>query len=115
PLRATEPADRRRWLLLIYELPPKPANVRLKVRRRLAQLGAPALQRSVHVLPSSDEARAAFQSVAREIMAEGGEAAVCEASFIEGPTDTQVESLFQHYTAPGTAALRWMWGPGSSA
>lgn len=83
-----------RWLLLIHQIPPKPDYFRVKVGRRLARLGAVAVKRSVYVLPSSESAVEDLQWVAREISADGGEATVCKASFIEGLSDDQIEALF---------------------
>ena len=70
------------WLLLIHQLPPKPDYLRVKIRRRLHRLNAFPLKRSVYVLPNTPAAREDFEWLAREIVAEGGEATVCEASFV---------------------------------
>jgi hypothetical protein len=70
------------WLLLIHHIPPKPDYLRVKVRRRLHRLGALALKRSVYVLANTPAAREDFEWLAREIVADGGEATVCEASFV---------------------------------
>src|SRR5262245_44081059 len=83
-----------RWLLLMHQIPPKPDYFRVKVWRRLQRLGAVALKNSVYVLPRSDQAAEDFQWVLREITAGGGDAAVCEARFVEGLSDAQVTSLF---------------------
>lgn len=87
------PADRR-WLLLIHQIPPRPAYLRVKVGRRLHALGAVAVKNSVYVLPRSDDALEDFQWVRREIAAGGGDASVCEARFVEGLSDRSVEALF---------------------
>ncbi|MFL5354532.1 chromate resistance protein ChrB domain-containing protein [Archangium sp.] len=84
-----------RWLLLLHQLPPKPAYLRVKVWRRLQRLGAVAIKHSVYALPATEEAREDFQWVAREVVESGGEATVCEARFVEGLTDSAVEALFQ--------------------
>ena len=83
-----------RWLLLIHQIPPKPDYFRVKIWRRLQQLGAVAIKNSVYVLPRGEQAAEDFQWVLREITSGGGDATVCEARFIEGLTDRQVESLF---------------------
>ena len=82
------------WLLLIHQLPPKPDYLRVKVRRRLHRIGAKPLRGSVYVLPATDEAREDFQWLREEIKAEGGEAIVCEARFIEGISDEEVRAMF---------------------
>ncbi len=84
-----------RWVLLIHQIPPKPDYLRVKIGRRLARLGAVAIKNSVYVLPAGDSTIEDFQWVLREIVAEGGEASVCHASFVEGLTDGDVEELFR--------------------
>ncbi|MGH7569228.1 MAG: chromate resistance protein ChrB domain-containing protein [Gemmatimonadales bacterium] len=90
--RADSPAAR--WLLLIHQIPPKPDYFRVKVRRRLQRLGAVALKNSVYVLPKTDAALEDFQWLSREIVADGGEATVCEAAFIQGITNDELVALF---------------------
>lgn len=89
-------ADRTegRWLLLIHQIPPKPSYFRVKIWRRLQRLGAVAIKNSVYVLPKSDQAQEDFQWVLREILEGGGDASICEARFVEGLDDDQVEALF---------------------
>src|SRR4051812_40843526 len=84
-----------RWLLLIHHLPGKPDYLRVKVRRRLARLGAVPLKNSVYVLPDSESAREDFQWLLREILADGGEAALCASELVEGVTDDEIRTLFQ--------------------
>lgn len=89
-----EPVESR-WLLLIHQIPPKPDYFRVKIWRRLQRLGAVAIKNSVYVLPKSDQTQEDFQWVSREIGEGGGEATLCEARFVEGLSDDQVERLFQ--------------------
>lgn len=63
-----------RGLLLIHQIPPKPAYFRAKVGKRLAKLGAVAIKNSVYVVPSSEQTHKDMQWVARGIVAEGGDA-----------------------------------------
>ncbi len=84
-----------RWLLLIHQIPPKPDYFRVKVRRRLQNIGAVPLKNSVYLLPQGDEAMEDFQWLRRSIVGEGGEATLCAASFIEGVTDGELEALFR--------------------
>lgn len=84
-----------RWLLLIHQLPPKPDYFRVKIWRRLQRAGAVAIKNSVYVLPCTDQAAEDFQWIRREIVAGGGEASVCRASFVDGLSDAQIEALFR--------------------
>jgi len=62
--------------------------------RRLQALGAVAIKNSAYVLPRTDQAREDFEWVLREIIKQGGEASLCEARFVDGLRDDQVEALF---------------------
>jgi hypothetical protein len=84
-----------RWLLLIHQIPPEPAYLRVKTGRRLARLGAVPLKNSVYVLPRTDAAVEDFQWVRRELVEGGGEATVVEAHLVEGLSDAEVEALFR--------------------
>jgi hypothetical protein len=88
-------APGRRWLLLIHQLPSKPDYLRVKIWRRLQRIGAVAIKSSVYALPHSEQAAEHFQWLVREIGAAGGEASVCEAAFVDGLTDGQIEALFR--------------------
>ncbi len=88
-------AERGRWLLLIHQLPPKPAYLRVKIRRRLHKVGAQLLKNSVYVLPNGAEALEDFHWLRREILDAGGEATVTAAEFVEGQSDTELEAQFR--------------------
>jgi hypothetical protein len=93
-VRADE-GEAARWLLLIHQIPPKPAYFRAKVGRRLQRLGAVAIKNSVYVLPLTSSTQEDFQWVVREILSEGGDATLCQARFVEGLREDQVEALFR--------------------
>src|SRR5919204_2252236 len=82
------------WLLLIHQLPAKPAYLRVKVWRRLQALGAVAVKNAVHALPMNEETQEDFEWLLREIQEGGGEAFVCEARLIDGLSDEEVRALF---------------------
>jgi hypothetical protein len=83
-----------KWLLLIHQIPPKPDYFRVKVRRRLQRIGAVALKNSVYLLPHRPEALEDFRWLLREIVADGGEASLCLAEFVEGITRSELEAMF---------------------
>jgi hypothetical protein len=83
-----------RWLLLIHQLPAKPAYPRVKVWRRLQGIGAVAVKNAAYALPATAEAQEDFEWLLREITQGGGEAIVCEARLVEGLTDQEVRTLF---------------------
>src|SRR5262245_34514311 len=83
-----------RWLLLIHQLPPEPAYLRVRIGRRLQALGAVALKNAVYALPRNDAAQEDLAWVLREIAEAGGEAVLATATLLDGLSDEQVESLF---------------------
>lgn len=84
----------QRWLLLIHQLPTKPAYFRVKVWRRLQGIGAVAVKSTVYALPANAETQEDFEWLLKEIVDGGGEALVCEARLVDGLSDTQVRALF---------------------
>jgi hypothetical protein len=89
------PPPTPRWQLLIHQLPPSPAYLRVKTGRQLQKIGAVAVKNSVYVLPNSDASSESFAWLSKEIAAGGGEATVCESSFVSGTSDRALEALFQ--------------------
>ena len=90
----TEPSPPS-WLMLIHQIPPKPDAFRVKIWRRLQQVGAVAIKQSVYILPDSESAYEDFSWILKEIVQAGGEAYLSQCRFVEGITDKQVVSLFQ--------------------
>jgi hypothetical protein len=86
----------RRWLILAHQLPAHPSNLRVRVWRRLQQIGAVVLRSSLYVLPSTDEAREDFNWVREEILASGGQVSVLEASAVDGHTDAELMEQFRN-------------------
>ena len=84
-----------RWFLLIHQIPPKPDYLRVKIWRRLQRLGAASVKNSVYVLPKSDQAQEDLQWILREVIESGGDASLCEARFVDGLSDHEVEELFR--------------------
>ncbi|MCX5875637.1 MAG: chromate resistance protein [Deltaproteobacteria bacterium] len=82
------------WLLLIHQIPAKPAYLRAKIGRRLQQLGAVAIKQSVYAMPRQEQALEDLTWIVKEIADGGGEATMIEARFLEGLSDQQVIGLF---------------------
>src|SRR4029450_13038243 len=94
-MRNSEDAREPRWLLLIHQLPPKPAYLRVRIGRRLAALGAVAIKNTVYALPRTETSQEDLAWVLREIGEAGGEAVLVAATLLDGLRDEQVEALFQ--------------------
>jgi hypothetical protein len=90
----------KRWLLLLHQIPAKPDYLRVKIWRRMQQIGAMTIKNAAWVLPATDEAMEDFQWLVREIDAEGGDALLCEARFLAGlPKNSRRLWLVQTCTA----------------
>ena len=103
-----------KWLLMIHQLPAKPAYARIKIGRKLQTLGAVAVKNAVYALPVSAVSTEAYKTLATDITRDGGEALVCEANFIAGLSDVEIRALFdlardtdyEKLTEEGRALLR---------
>ncbi len=87
--------NKKEWLLLIHQIPPKPDYFRVKIWRRLLKIGAVAIKQSVYVLPDTVQAYEDLHWIVKEISEGGGTASLSKAVFHEGLSNRQVESLFQ--------------------
>jgi hypothetical protein len=76
--------------VLTHHLPPEPAYLRVKVRRRLDVMGAVPVKSSVYALPESEDALEDLRWLLKEILRDGGDAFLAEASFIDGITDDRL-------------------------
>ena len=86
----------RRWLLLLYRVPPEPTANRVSVWRKLKRLGAVLLHDAVWVLPPSPRTREEFQWLAAEVRERGGDAMLWEASLC---LDGHDEELVRQFVA----------------
>ncbi|MDP1749184.1 MAG: chromate resistance protein [Reyranella sp.] len=93
-MSGNETPEGARWLLLIHQLPAKPAYARVKIWRRLKGLGAVTVKNSVYALPANAETREDFAWLVKEIAELDGEAFVCEALLVDGISDAEVQALF---------------------
>jgi hypothetical protein len=82
------------WLLLIHQLPAKPAYLRVKVWRRLQAIGAVPIKNAVYALPASDRSASEMCELLSEITTGGGEALICRTRLVAGLTDTDLRAMF---------------------
>ncbi|HEX4202576.1 MAG TPA: Chromate resistance protein ChrB, partial [Chthoniobacterales bacterium] len=86
--------DQGSWLFLLFNLPAKHASDRVKVWRRLKKFGAIQLKTSTYVLPDEPVHYERFQWLAKEIVDNGGEAALVRVKDIEGMPNAAVVAMF---------------------
>lgn len=95
----------RRWLILVHQLPAHPSNLRVRIWRRLQQVGAVVLRNSLYVLPATAEAREDFNWVREEIQSAQGQVSVLEASAVDGYTDGELVQQFRQQRTADYEAL----------
>ncbi len=95
----------RQWLLLLHQIPPKPAYFRARVLRRLEQVGALPVKNSAYLLPDAEETLEDFAWICREIRDQGGAAWLFRAEALAGMTVEQIEEAFRQLRSPEYEAL----------
>lgn len=93
------------WLLLVHQLPSRPAYLRVKIWRQLREAGAIVLRNSGYLLPSTESGLVMMRQIVREIERSKGQAALCEPRFIGGVTDTALQEFFNQARDAEYAAL----------
>jgi len=88
------------WFLLLHQIPPKPSYFRVKVLRRLNQIGALAIKNSAYVLPASDETLEDLQWLRQEIERDGGEAWLFRTEVVAGLSSDAIREAFRALRAP---------------
>ncbi len=89
-----EPADPRRWLLLIYRVNAGSSSRRTYVWRQLRQLGAVYLQQAVAILPDRPELRAGLDQLGGRIRSGGGEATLLETASPDASWEAELVGRF---------------------
>ena len=93
------------WLLFIMQLPTRPAAPRIKLWRRLQQIGSVALKGSVYVLPHTAQAREDFEWLSAEVKAAGGQASILSASAVTAEEHAAIVQSFQDARSEDFKAL----------
>jgi hypothetical protein len=92
----------RRWLVFVHQLPAHPSNGRVKIWRRMQQIGAVAVKNAVYVLPNNAQAREDFEWLRTEVIALGGQATIFPTSSIDEVDERNI--LKQLRTADAAAS-----------
>jgi hypothetical protein len=114
-------SENRKWLLLIHQIPHQHNGLRVKIWRRLQQIGAVAIKQSVYAMPLCAQAREDLSWTLKEIQGGGGEGSIAEAHLMEGLSDAEIQELFQKARGSDyqrlneeADALRSLWSAGVS-
>lgn len=82
--------EKRRWLVISYNLPAEPSRHRVSAWRALKKLGVVNIQQSVWVLPFSEEYYSALVKISVEIEQNGGDALLIDCSFFDPKHEDKV-------------------------
>lgn len=83
-----------KWFLFMYSLPAKASRERVRLWRKLRDLGSVALKNTVYILPARDELYESFQWLQQEIQKIKGEAMLLKTDTIEGVKTQEIIELF---------------------
>src|SRR3954452_25091417 len=84
-----------RWLILVHRIPPKPLYLRVRIRQRLASVGAVAVKNAVYLLPRNRDALEDLQWIAQEITTGSGDAHLFEGDFVDGVANDAAIAQFR--------------------
>ena len=87
------------WLFLMVNLPATHSSYRVRVWRQLKKFGAIQLKTSTYVLPDEPVHYERFQSLAKEIVDNGGEAALVRVKDVEGMPYPALIAMFNEARA----------------
>lgn len=86
--------QRRKWLVLNYNLPTEPSRNRVAAWRGLKKLGAVNLHQSAWILPYSTENYKALAQISQEIEAKSGEVLLMESTCVEEKYEQKIMATF---------------------
>lgn len=86
--------NKRKWLVLNYNLPTEPSRPRVAIWRKLKKLGAANIQQSMWLMIYSDGNKSSLQKISQDIEADHGTSFLMECSFYDESHEQKVVSLF---------------------
>jgi len=82
--------EKRRWLVISYNLPTEPSRHRVSVWRALKKLGVINIQQSMWVLPYNEENYTALVKISEEIELNHGDALLMDCSFFDKKHEAKI-------------------------
>jgi hypothetical protein len=95
-----------RWLVLLYQLSARSSSARVRVWRRLQDIGAVQVRQSAYVLPNRGSAREDLEWLKSEIVGLGGAATLLTADGADAATDAELVAACRDARARDAAHLR---------
>ncbi len=75
--------EKRRWIVINYNLPTEPSRHRVSVWRALKKLGVINIQQSMWALPYNEDNYAALVKISEEIEMNNGDALLMDSTFFD--------------------------------
>lgn len=88
--------EKRKWLVINYNLPTEPSRYRVSTWRALKKLGALNIQQSMWVLVYNEDNYSAMQKISQNIEANNGDALLMESVFFEKEHEEKIISFFNN-------------------
>ena len=82
--------EKRKWLVLNYNLPTEPSRYRVATWRGLKKLGAANIQQSMWILPCNGDNYSALQKISQDIEAKSGDALLMESVCVDEKYEEQI-------------------------
>lgn len=82
--------EKRRWLVISYNLPTEPSRHRVSVWRALKKLGVVNIQQSMWVLPYNEENYAALLGITEEVERNDGDSLLMDCVFFDKKHEERV-------------------------
>lgn len=95
----------RRWFALAFHLPAESAYPRVKVWRRLQDIGAISFKNSLYLLPATEDALEDLEWILTEVRAADGSGMILEGQAVAGLADAEITALFDQARAADYHAL----------
>ncbi len=92
--RVTTAADERTWCLFAFNLPAQPAYARVKIWRRLQDVGAASFKNAFYLLPAGEGALEDFEWILRDVRQAGGDGVIFTATAVQGMSNDELVALF---------------------
>ena len=82
------------WWAFAFYLPGDAASARVKIWRRLQDIGAASFKKALYLLPANDDTLEDLEWTMKEVTAAGGQGVILQASVVEGLSDAEIAALF---------------------
>jgi hypothetical protein len=84
----------RKWWAFAFYLPGDAASARVKIWRRLQDIGAASFKKALYLLPANDDTLEDLEWTMKEVTAAGGQGVILQGTVVEGLSDAEIAALF---------------------